>query len=246
MVYIIGDIHGNFKELKGLCERLELSKEDTIILLGDHGINYYLNYRDIETKNYIRKHIKPTLFCIRGNHDANPQKVLTCNEKMFFGNKVLFEEGYENILYALNGYDYDINGIRSFVIGGAASVDKELRLLRGWSWFEDEVPTKEELDEIENYYDFLSSNPETSIENILCHTCPFDAVPIDMFIGSVDQSKVDNTMEHFLQKISDKKKHKKIYCGHYHTDRKIGEDVEMLFASLQEYRKETRLPWDLM
>ena len=59
-------------------------------------------------------------------------------------------------------------------------------------------------------------------------------------------AKVDNTMEHFLQKISDKKKHKKIYCGHYHTDRKIGEDVEMLFASLQEYRKETRLPWDLM
>ena len=41
------------------------------------------------------------------------------------------------------GEIYNINGKSILVIGGAYSVDKEYRLLKGWSWFKDEQPNKE-------------------------------------------------------------------------------------------------------
>ena len=37
----------------------------------------------------------------------------------------------------------------------------------------------------------------------------------------LDQTKVDKSMEHFLDKIEDTIDYDKWYCGHYHTEKKI-------------------------
>ena len=39
MIYITGDTHGDFRRFN----RLVLNDEDVIIILGDVGINYYLD-----------------------------------------------------------------------------------------------------------------------------------------------------------------------------------------------------------
>ena len=39
MIYITGDTHRDFSRLYGL----EVSSDDMLIILGDSGINYYLN-----------------------------------------------------------------------------------------------------------------------------------------------------------------------------------------------------------
>ena len=44
-----------------------------------------------------------------------------------------------------------------------------------------------------------------------------------MFLSQVDQSKVDNSTEKWLDKVEDniKDKYKAWFCGHWHTDKQI-------------------------
>lgn len=46
MIYYTGDIHGSHFELAAFCRRFKLTEEDTVILLGDVGANYYGGKRD--------------------------------------------------------------------------------------------------------------------------------------------------------------------------------------------------------
>ena len=63
MIYITGDTHRDFSRLF----KMDANTEDILIVLGDAGINYYLNNEDIMLKKYL-KDFKLKLFCIRGNH----------------------------------------------------------------------------------------------------------------------------------------------------------------------------------
>lgn len=68
VVYITGDKHGDYSGVFNWCaSKSELSKEkDHLIVLGDHGINYFgLDHR---TNHKVSK-LPLTLFCISGNHD---------------------------------------------------------------------------------------------------------------------------------------------------------------------------------
>ena len=46
MTYITGDTHGRFGRIKEFCNEQKTTKEDIMIILGDVGINYYLDKRD--------------------------------------------------------------------------------------------------------------------------------------------------------------------------------------------------------
>lgn len=46
MIYITGDTHGQFQRIEQFCEKIKPCKEDTMIILGDAGFNYYRNWRD--------------------------------------------------------------------------------------------------------------------------------------------------------------------------------------------------------
>lgn len=45
--------------------------EDVLLILGDAGINYWLNQRDRDFENELSD-IPITLFCVHGNHEARP------------------------------------------------------------------------------------------------------------------------------------------------------------------------------
>ena len=40
MIYITGDMHGDFSRIERFCDRLHPSKDDIMIILGDAGFNY--------------------------------------------------------------------------------------------------------------------------------------------------------------------------------------------------------------
>ena len=44
MIYVTGDIHGRVERILYQIQRLDIQPEDTIVLLGDAGLNYYGNY----------------------------------------------------------------------------------------------------------------------------------------------------------------------------------------------------------
>lgn len=62
MIYITRDTHIDFTRLNNI------DKNNMLIILGDAGINYFLNDEDAKLKEYLNSYnIK--LFCIRGYHE---------------------------------------------------------------------------------------------------------------------------------------------------------------------------------
>ena len=84
MVYYTGDIHGGKYEIIRFSKRMYLTAEDIIVILGDVGANYYENERDDELKRAFSR-LKPTIFCIHGNHEIRPVNIPTYVTKEWNG-----------------------------------------------------------------------------------------------------------------------------------------------------------------
>lgn len=216
MIYITGDKHGDYRDIFDFCYKNKTSKDDIMIVLGDTGINYYLNERDYILKNSLLQ-LPITLFCIHGNHEERPENIDSYKIKQFNNGIVYYEEEYPNILFAKDGEIYDFNNKKTLVIGGAYSIDKNYRLAMGYNWYSSEQPNEK----IKNKVKKTLKEHNNEVDIILSHTCPFKYMPYEAFISGVDQSKVDKTTEEFLDEIENKTKYKMWYCGHYHIDKKI-------------------------
>ena len=88
-----------------------------LIILGDAGINYYLNEDDDRLKEYFNS-FKIKLFCIRGNHEERVEFINTYKEIEMFGGKAFIEDNYPNLIFVKDGEIYNIDGKSVLVIGG--------------------------------------------------------------------------------------------------------------------------------
>ena len=230
MIYITGDTHRDFSRVY----KLKKDCDNMLIVLGDVGINYYLNEEDKNCKEYLKK-LKLKLFCVRGNHEERPENIANYKEVEMFGGKVFIEEEYPNLIFAKDGETYNIDGKKILVIGGAYSVDKQYRLLHGYKWFKDEQLTKEEMDTI------LEKVKGKHFDIVLTHTCPYKYEPREVFMQGLDQSKVDKSMEHFLDEIEENISYDKWYCGHYHTEKQV-DKLEFMFGRIKIFNKDEYVP----
>ena len=231
--YVTGDIHGNFENY--LFATRNLSPGDTVILLGDSGLNFYLNIEDMVLKNQINESGFIT-YCIRGNHDARPQNIDSMNKiyKKDIQNYVYMENEFPNIFYLIDGLTYKFNEYTALILGGAYSIDKWYRVMRNWTWYEDEQLSPEEMTQIEK--DCSGKN----FDFVLSHTCPLSWQPQDLFLSSVKQLEVDNRMETWMENFKDKINWKYWLFGHYHDDRVIRPHVKLFYyncESLEEIVK---------
>ena len=228
MIYITGDKHADFSDIFDFCNTNETTTNDTMIILGDAGINYFLNKKDYLLKDELKK-LPITLFCIHGNHEERPENISSYKEKIFCEGTIYYEDDYPNILFAKDAEVYNFNGIKTMVIGGAYSVDKDYRLVMGYRWFPSEQPSKETKDKVLKKLESLNNK----IDVILSHTCPYKYLPYEVFLSNVDQSGVDNSTEEFLDKIEDKTNYKKWYCGHFHTDKCVDKIRFMMYDIIE-------------
>lgn len=215
-VYVTGDTHGSFKRVKQFCKRMKLTSEDVVIILGDAGLNYYLDCRDRRGKHDLAK-LAPTFFCIHGNHEERPFNISSYAKQEAFGGVVWVEKEFPNILFAEDGEIYDFEGFRCIAIGGAYSVDKDYRLERGWTWFADEQPDDAVKRRVEEK---LAAN-EWNVDIVLSHTVPRRYQPTEVFLSGIDQSTVDTSTEDWLQEIESKLTYKRWFAGHYHTQKQM-------------------------
>lgn len=230
MVYITGDKHADFSGVFDFCYDKKTSLDDVLIILGDAGINYYANYKDYYLKNSLLQY-PITFFCIHGNHEERPENIRTYNIKIFHEGIVYYEKDYPNILFAKDGEIYNFNNKNVLVIGGAYSVDKYIRLARGYNWYESEQPS----DEVKTKVKDVLSKRDNKIDIILSHTCPYKYLPREMFLNGIEQSKVDNSTEYFLDEIENNTDYKLWYCGHYHTDKEI-DKIIFMFNKIEEFK----------
>lgn len=225
MIYITGDTHREFSRLNYIKD---IKENDMLIVLGDAGINYCLDNEDISYKEYL-KEFKIKIFCVRGNHEERPENIDSYKEIDMFGGKVYIEENYPNLIFAKDGEIYNIDGKRFLVIGGAYSIDKNYRLLYGYKWFKDE-----QLSDIEKK-NILEKVKGEHFDIVLTHTCPYKYEPTETFLNDIDQTKVDKTMEHFLDKVEESISYNKWYCGHYHIEKKINK-LQFIFEKVYEIK----------
>ena len=228
-IYITGDTHGSFSRIERFCEEHHTTTDDLLIILGDAGINYYLDERDTTLKHHLSK-LPITLLCIHGNHEERPENIPTYSEIDFCGDRAYAEQEFPNLIFAKDGSIYNLNGARCLILGGAYSVDKYYRLQKGWQWFASEQITDTRKSEIEGILDHNNWN----VDYVLSHTCPYNTRPVHMFLHSIDQSTVDNSTEVWLQKIADKLQFIRWYFGHYHDDWDNGK-YSMFYTDISEF-----------
>lgn len=217
MIYFTGDIHGEVFRVSDMIQRYEITISDTIVLLGDVGMNYYGNkYRDRRSKKRLNQLGIPIL-CIHGNHEMRPGTIPTYHEVEWNGGAVYVEDEYPNLLFAKDGEVYDLEGLKAIAIGGAYSIDKWYRLQCGAKWFADEQP----LEEIKRRVEDKLTSLGWKIDAVLTHTCPARYIPTEAFIPGLDQSTVDNSTELWLDSIAERLDYTSWYCGHWHIDKRI-------------------------
>lgn len=262
--YVTGDCHGVFTRFKNLPE-FNIQESVGIIVLGDFGINFYLNKTDDKKKKELSTNYSNFIFyCVRGNHEERPQNIP--NMKRVYDNEVngyiYMEEEYPNIRYFLDWGEYKINGYRCLILGGAYSVDKSWRLSRVGlteetndprksGWFVGEQLTADEMNECDLW---LSTLSDVTFDFVFSHTCPKKYQPVDKFLSFIDQSKVDTSMEDWMDKINQKIKVNYAWLwGHFHDDRIEAPHKEMYYHDIEEldiianrweqYDNNKILPW---
>lgn len=229
---ITGDTHGDYSRFANLEDKYK-NDQTAIICLGDFAINWHLNDNDYFKKHSLCKKYPQYFYLVRGNHEARPQDVhnMTAIYDENVGGNVYMEPDFPKIRYFM---DYGIYKLRMnsynykfAVIGGAYSVDKYYRLETGQKWFSDEMLTEDER------INCMSALMNKKFDFILSHTAPLRWEPIDLFLNGIDQSKVDKTMEKFLDEIVSTCRTNLYIFGHYHCDRIERPGVEQMFRDIE-------------
>lgn len=262
-----GDTHGGMATISRISNIQwnipEHKPEETmIVILGDAGLNFWLNNTDKKYKKLLNS-MNYHIYCVRGNHEQRPEliesMILVNDENV--NNVVYMEEAFPNIRYFVDGKIYNLLGYKCLVIGGAYSIDKWYRLARAGyfpdeaetadpkkcGWFKDECLTSAEMTTI------MKKVKGESVDFVLSHTCPLSWEPIDLFLNGIDQSTVDKSMEVWFDELKDNVKWKYWLFGHYHADRierphveqfyQEYEDIESIIARWDKYDKTGELDW---
>ena len=61
MIYITGDKHRDYNDVFNFCNKYKTSKNDILIILGDAGINYFLDEKDYILKTITRDDLRDKL-----------------------------------------------------------------------------------------------------------------------------------------------------------------------------------------
>lgn len=233
MMYITGDTHGDFSRFDSFCKENKTTKDDIMIVLGDAGINFGKPSSVIYKKKRA-ENLPISFLFVRGNHEMRPE---CCSEYVcedWHGGTVYVDPDFPSLHFAIDGEIYDLDGFETLVIGGAFSIDKELRLAMepvwGTTWWANEQLSKDEMDSISNRL----QNRGWNVDMVLSHTAPLKYEPRELFMSGVDQSAVDKTMEIWLDGIEDRLDYRHWWFGHYHGEKDV-DRMTMLFRQIRPW-----------
>lgn len=244
MIYITGDTHSDFTRFSTnkFPVQKEMTKEDYLIICGDFGgvwtfeqesnqEKYWLDW--LNSKNFT------TLF-VDGNHE-NFTRLYNYPIKEWHGGKV--HKIRDSVLHLMRGEIFNIDNKKFFTFGGAKSHDIKDGILnleeeekiylyrkrgatfriRDYSWWDLELPTKEEMKNGINNLEKV----KYKVDYIITHCCPTN---IQTLIGG--KSYKTDYLTEYLQEISEKCEFKKWYFVHYHNNRQINPQYILLYEDI--------------
>jgi hypothetical protein len=204
MIYILGDIHGNWKRLKWLSQNVE--PDDIVIQVGDFGIydNRLMYLRQEFPDGFPCK-----MYVVDGNHE---------NFDIINGwSKDTPTEFHTNFFYIPRGYVMEIEGELFAFLGGAESVDKAWRNHHtgpNRDWFHEERITDADIDML--LKNLHTRNPDV----LITHSPPQFVIavnfpPLNEEFWGVSKGWIDESSWK-VSKVYWAVKPRKHYCGHMH------------------------------
>lgn len=223
-IYVTGDTHRNIDTLKlGLFadKNSQLTKDDYVIICGDFGGVWA--ERTLEDDLKIFENLPFTVLFVDGNHE-NFWLLNSYPVTEWHGGKVHIIK--PDIIHLMRGQVFELEGNTIFTFGGATSVDKAFRV-EGESWWAEEMPSHEELEEaIANLKRY-----NNKVDYIITHSCGERAL---MYPPLRDRGRKfglypENHMLSYFEDIVD---YKHWYIGHYHLDGKLNENMTVLYNDI--------------
>ena len=196
-ILYIGDTHGDFRHLNILLSD-KVNKYDIAIVLGDFGY-----WPGLSEHFGIIERIKvpefKQLYFVDGNHENHDELQRIVKEQ---GWNVPIEM-HRRVYYLPRGCWFTIRNLNFLAVGGADSIDKNLRI-EGRDWFKSEIPNYAEMDR--------SLSHDIKINVVLSHTVP------SLIANELRQNryKMEEPTNKFLDAIWNKYKPSRWYFGHWH------------------------------
>jgi len=223
MAFIItGDTHGTLDIQKLIVffdeHENEYTDDDYLIICGDVGVCGFNPDDEKETRRILRE-LPVTVLFIDGNHEHH-QRLNDYPVDEWMGGKVhVIESG---IIHLMRGQVYNIKGTTFFTFGGAASIDRNVRI-EGFDWFPEEIPTRAEYEEGLDNLDKC----DYKVDYIISHTAPREVAAA---LGYGEDSTDEIALRRYLQQIADEADYEKWFFGHFHED----EIIEDIFYALYD------------
>ena len=215
MILLLGDIHGNVGTLRYAIEKAVEAEAAALIQVGDFGL--FDKGGAAEGFHKVCKASPIPIYFIEGNHDDCRRWVQLTEVTRVWDDA--------NLFYIPRGTVMDIDGRMIAFMGGAASIDKAIRLHEGWHWDKYENIAPQEVLRLFN-------NAEgKKIDMLITHDVPtsvckahFDDSAKLWFGVGKDWHDVNMDV---IEKIWENLGKPKIYCGHMHKS-VFGPDYRIL------------------
>lgn len=253
MVYITGDCHGNFQRFtKRHRAAFGFTEEDHIIICGDFGLLWAKN-RELEYNLSWLSALPFTILWVQGNHE-NYDMIAEYPIEVWNGGKARHIMR-DKIILLERGQVFRIEGRSFFTFGGASSHDIQGGILdrdspdydlersraikqglpyrvRHISWWEQELPDEQEMQEGRNNLEKAGYNVEYVVSHCLSGGMQ---ERLSRYIGSAGYGDIvyeRDVLTDYFDELESKMQFRHWFCGHYHVNLKLDEKHTVLYGDI--------------
>ncbi len=254
MIYVTGDCHGNFlrftrQQRKQLS--YQFSEQDFIIICGDFGLLWRKN-KETEFNIQWLSSLPPVILWVQGNHE-NYDMIAEYPAENWNGGKVRHIVR-DRIILLERGQVFTIEGKQFFTFGGASSHDmpggildkdspdfqKEKKRLkrkklmyrvRNESWWEQELPTEEEMQEGRTNL----QNVGNTVDYIITHCLSSKMQDtLECYYGGSCANRLyeSDILTDYFEELEETVQYKKWFCGHYHVKLELDKKHQILYKDI--------------
>lgn len=252
MIYITGDCHenfGRFTKRQRMKLPFLLGENDYAIVCGDLGL-LWCRDREFEYNLEWLSRLPFTLLWVQGNHE-NYNLIAEYPVEMWHGGKVRHIVK-DKIILLERGQVFNIEGYRFLTFGGASSHDVQGGILdkdspsfkldkrkavrsglpyriRNVSWWEQELPTAEEMQECRDNL----NRAGYSVDYVITH-CMSSSMQdkLESYYGGGARLYERDILTEFFEELEEKIQYKVWFCGHYHVNLRLNEKHMILYKDI--------------
>lgn len=254
MIYITGDTHGKFSRFTKKSRwrtQAHPTNGDYLIICGDFGL-LWVDDEEFQYNLDWMSRLPFTILWVQGNHE-NYDMIEKYPIEFWNGGKV--RKILSNVILLERGQVFTINGKTFFTFGGAASHDVQGGILdrddidyydlvkeanrkrlpyrvKHFSWWEQELPTEEEMQEGRNNLEKVNYCVDYVITHCISSEMQDSIMEKLESIGYYSCHNAADRLTDYFSELEQKLIYRHWYFGHYHFNEKLDEKHTILYENV--------------